>query len=98
MIAIFVDLPCNKAMSDSEKEWQMTAKFLLHPVDFDARSVMLFASIALGSAFAQARPAPQPNPSTTSGAHISRVVQVERNLVPNDPRQHLQRQPIKKNL
>lgn len=84
-------------MSDSLKDKQMTAKLLTHP--FDTRSVMLFASIAFTSAMAQAA-APSVNTvnTITSTTQTSRVVQVERNLLPTDPRRHQQRQPVKKNM
>ncbi len=83
-------------MSDSPKDTQMTAKFFTHP--FDARSVMLFASIALGSAMAQAAPAAHSASARSATTQTSRVLQAERNLLPGDPRRHQQRQPVKKNV
>ena len=84
-------------MSDSPKDTQMTAKFFTHP--FDARSVMLFASIALGSALAQAAPSASSAAAAKAvTTHTSRSLQAERNLLPSDPRRHQQRQPVKKNM
>ena len=83
-------------MSDSHKDTQMTAKFFTHP--FDARSVMLFASIALGSALAQAAPSANATTAKTATTQTTRVVPAERNLQPSDPRRHQQRQPVKKNM
>ena len=74
----------------------MTAHFFTHP--FDTRSVMLFASIALGSALAQAAPATNPTATKTATTQTARVLPAERNLQPGDPRRHQQRPPVKKNM
>ena len=96
MIAIYEHLVCNSPMSESHKEVQMTAKFFTHP--FDARSVMLFASIAVTSAMAHAQPLPNASQRAANGANNQRVTQVDRHLNPGDPRRHLVRQPVKKNM
>lgn len=84
-------------MSESYKEVQMPAKFFTHP--FDARSVMLFASIAVTSAMAHAQPATgSAAQRLTQGASAHRIVQTERNLSASDPRRHQVRQPVKKNM
>ena len=73
----------------------MPAKFLPHP--FDARSVMLFASLAFGSALAQAQTPAAPSARTaTSTLATNRPATPERNLQPGDPRRHQLRQPVKK--
>ncbi|MFG5776547.1 hypothetical protein ACFIQF_05680 [Comamonas sp. J-3] len=75
----------------------MSASRFTHP--FDARSVLLFASIAVGSALAQAQPAPGNAAQSSAGASSShRAVPAERTISPADPRRHLARQPAKKNL
>ncbi|WP_377779529.1 hypothetical protein [Comamonas odontotermitis] len=75
----------------------MPAKFFTHP--FDARSVMLFASIAVTSAMAHAQPATgSAAQRLTQGASAHRIVQAERNLSASDPRRHHARQPVKKNM
>lgn len=75
----------------------MPAKFFTHP--FDARSVMLFASIAVTSAMAHAQPATGSAAQRLApGAGAHRIVQAERNLSASDPRRHQARQPVKKNM
>ena len=98
MIAHHAYLVCNRALSDSYQETQMTASRFTHP--FDARSVLLFATIAVGSAMAQAQPARNNAAQQSMGTSASnhRVAQAERTLSPTDPRRHLARQPAKKNL
>ena len=66
---------------------------------FDARSVMLFASIAVTSAMAHAQPASGSTAQRIAqGAGAHRIVQAERNLSASDPRRHQARQPVKKNM
>ena len=60
-------------MSESYKEVQVPAKFFTHP--FDARSVMLFASIAFTSAMAQAQ-APAGSARTASLSPTTTAVSV----------------------
>ena len=84
-------------MSESYKEVQMPAKFFTHP--FDARSVMLFASIAVTSAMAHAQPVTgSAAQRLAQGASAHRIVQAERNLSASAPRRHQVRQPVKKNM
>ena len=83
-------------MSESHKETQMTAKFFTHP--FDARSVMLFASIAVTSAMSHAQPASSSATQRMGNGASSRIVQVDRHLNTSDPRRHQVRQPVKKGL
>ena len=73
----------------------MTTKFLTH--SFDARSVLLFASIAVTSAMAPAQTL-SASAAAKAATPTSRMVQVDRHLQPSDPRRHQQRQPVKKNL
>ncbi|TDS81542.1 hypothetical protein [Comamonas sp. JUb58] len=74
----------------------MSGKFFAH--SFDARSVMLFASIAVTSAMASAQPLSSSQQRIGQAASGSRIIQVDRQLGPNDPRRHQARQPVKKSL
>ncbi|WP_377014957.1 hypothetical protein [Comamonas sp. JC664] len=56
----------------------MSGKFFAHP--FDARSVMLFASIAVTSAMAHAQPLNSSQQRIGQAASGSRIIQVERQL------------------
>ena len=71
-------------------------QWFTHP--FDARSVMLFASIAVTSAMSHAQPASSSATQRMGNGASSRIVQVERNLNTSDPRRHQVRQPVKKGL